>query len=157
MDRIPRVRTCLWFDSQALEAAEFYCTILPGSRIDRVLRAPEEAERPAGAEEGAVLVVEFTLAGTPYEALNGGPTFQLDEAVSISVETEDQAETDRLWEALTADGGEEGRCGWLKDRFGLSWQIVPRQLGALMGRPGVWPALMTMGKIDIAALEAAAQ
>ena len=157
MDRIPKVRTCLWFDSEALEAAEFYCTILPGSRIDRVVRVPEQAGRPEGAEPGKVLVVEFTLAGTPYEALNGGPMFRLDEAVSIAVETEDQEETDRLWETLTAEGGEEGRCGWLKDRFGLSWQIVPRQLAELMGRPGVGPALMKMGKIDIAALEAAAK
>jgi predicted 3-demethylubiquinone-9 3-methyltransferase (glyoxalase superfamily) len=111
------------------------------------------------AEPGSVLLVEFTLAGTPYQALNGGPHFTLDEAVSISVMTEDQAETDRLWEALTADGGAESQCGWLKDCFGLSWQIVPRRSVELLNGPQaskVWPALMQMQKIDIAALEAAA-
>lgn len=153
----PRVRTCLWFDDQALPAAEFYCGILPGSRIEEVARYPGGAQHPPGVEPGAVMVVEFTLAGTPYQALNGGPHFRFDEAVSIAVRTDDQAETDRLWEALTSGGGAEGQCGWLKDRFGLSWQIVPRQLGALIGRPGVWPALMKMRKIDIAELEAAAE
>ena len=156
-ERCPRVRTCLWFDNQALPAAEFYCGILPGSRIEKVVRYPEGGEHPPGVEPGGVIVVEFTLAGTPYQALNGGPHFRLDEAVSIAVRTCDQAETDRLWEVLTSGGGEEGRCGWLMDRFGLSWQIVPRQLGALLGRPGVWPVLMKMRKIDIAALEAAAE
>ena len=156
-DRDPRVRTCFWFEDQALPAAEFYCEFLPGSRIEEVARYPEGGEHPPGVEPGGVMVVKFTLAGTPYEALNGGPHFRFDEAVSIVVRTHDQAETDRLWAALTSDGGEEGRCGWLKDRFGLSWQIVPRQLGALLGRPGVWPVLMKMRKIDIAALEAAAE
>jgi predicted 3-demethylubiquinone-9 3-methyltransferase (glyoxalase superfamily) len=151
-----KVRTCLWFDDQALPAAEFYCSLLPGSRIDRVGRYPQGQDM---AEPGSVLLVEFTLAGTPYQALNGGPHFTLDEAVSISVMTEDQAETDRLWEALTADGGAESQCGWLKDRFGLSWQIVPRRSVELLNGPQaskVWPALMQMQKIDIAALEAAA-
>jgi predicted 3-demethylubiquinone-9 3-methyltransferase (glyoxalase superfamily) len=151
-----KVRTCLWFDDQALPAAEFYCSLLPNSRIDRVGRYPQGQDM---AEPGSVLLVEFTLAGTPYQALNGGPHFTLDEAVSISVMTEDQAETDRLWEALTADGGAESQCGWLKDRFGLSWQIVPRRSVELLNGPQaskVWPALMQMQKIDIAALEAAA-
>ena len=112
------------------------------------------------APAGRVLAVDFTLAGTPYMALNGGPHFTLSEAASIRVMTEDQAETDRLWAALIADGGAESRCGWLKDRFGMSWQIVPRRAMALItgseaGR--VWPALMAMGKIDIAALESAAR
>lgn len=104
-------------------------------------------------------MVEFLLSGTPYQALNGGDRFTLDEAVSVSVMTEDQAETDFLWEALTADGGSESRCGWLKDRFGLSWQIVPRRLAELTAGPNssrVWPVLMQMGKIEIAELEAAA-
>ena len=152
-----RVRTCLWFDDQALPAAEFYCALLPDSRIDHVAYAAEgqETTRP-----GTVLAVDFTLAGTPYQALNGGPHFTLDEAVSIAVASEDQAETDRLWAALVADGGAESQCGWLKDRFGLSWQIVPRRAAELLNGPRaaqVWPALMQMKKIDIAALEAAAE
>jgi len=132
----PKVRTCLWFDAAALPAAEFYCGLLPDSRIDDVSRYPEGQ---AMAEPGTVLTVEFTLAGTPYQALNGGPHFPLTEAVSISVTTEDQAETDRLWAALIADGGAESQCGWLKDRFGLSRQIVPRRYSscsAVRGRPG---------------------
>ena len=107
-----------------------------------------------------MLTVDFTLAGTPFQALNGGPHFTLDEAVSIAVASEDQAETDRLWAALVADGGAESQCGWLKDRFGLSWQIVPQRATELLNGPQaakVWPALMQMKKIDIAALEAAAE
>jgi predicted 3-demethylubiquinone-9 3-methyltransferase (glyoxalase superfamily) len=110
------------------------------------------------AEAGKVLTVEFTLAGTPYQALNGGPHFQLDEAVSISVRTEDQAETDQLWDALLADGGSESQCGWLKDRFGLSWQIVPERAVELLSGPDgpkAFAALMQMVKIDVAGLEAA--
>ncbi len=153
----PKVRTCLWFDDQAQAAAEFYCKLLPDSRVERIGTYPEGQEM---AEPGRVLQVEFLLAGTPYQALNGGPHFTLDEAVSLSVSTEDQAETDRLWEALTADGGSESQCGWLKDRFGLSWQIVPKRAVALLTGPSaarVWPALMQMTKIDIAALEAASK
>lgn len=111
------------------------------------------------APAGQVLLVEFMLAGTPYQALNGGPHFTLSEAASISVLTEDQAETDRLWAALTAGGGSPSQCGWLKDRFGLSWQIVPRRAAELMQgtqAARVWPVLMTMQKIDVATLEAAA-
>ncbi|SPH16935.1 hypothetical protein DEA8626_00449 [Defluviimonas aquaemixtae] len=157
MNEQPKVRTCLWFDDQALPAAEFYVSLMPGSRIDRVSRYPEGQDM---YEPGRVLVVEFTLAGTPYQALNGGPHFTLDEAASISVSTEDQTETDRLWEALIADGGAESQCGWLKDRFGLSWQIVPKRSVELLSGPQaakVWPALMQMKKIDIAGLEAAAK
>ena len=157
MTEIPKVRTCLWFDDNALAAARFYCGLLPDSQVQRMERYSEGQEM---AEPGTVLLVEFTLAGTPYQAINGGPHFKLDEAVSISVATEDQAETDRLWEALTADGGTESQCGWLKDRFGLSWQIVPKRSMELMYGPKaarVWPALMQMKKIDIAALEAAAE
>lgn len=151
----PKVRTCLWFDNQALPAAEFYCSLLPDSRIDHVTHHIENATH---GEPGSVLGVEFSLAGTPYQAINGGSYFQLDEAVSISVSTEDQSETDRLWSALTADGGSESQCGWCKDRFGLSWQIVPKRAVELFSGPQaskVWPALMQMKKIDIAAIEAA--
>ena len=152
----PKVKTCLWYDTQALEAAEFYCSLIPDSRVDQVGRYPEGQEM---AEAGKVLMVEFTLAGTPYQALNGGTYFTLSEAVSVSVSTQDQAETDRLWAALTADGGAESQCGWLKDKFGLSWQIVPKRSVELITGPHaarVWPVLMQMQKIDIAALEAAA-
>lgn len=152
----PKVRTCLWFDDNALAAAEFYCSLLPNSRIDHVQRYPEGHRM---GEPGTVITVDFTLAGTPYQALNGGPHFAFDEAVSVSVATEDQAETDRLWEALIADGGAESQCGCLKDRFGLSWQIVPKRSVELMYGPKaakVWSVLMQMKKIDIAALEVAA-
>lgn len=144
-----KVATCFWYDDNAQEAAEFYVSLLPDSRIDRIANTPD----------GRVLVVEFTLAGTSYQALNGGSHFKLDEAASISVLTEDQAETDQLWETLTANGGTPSQCGWLKDRFGLSWQIVPRRAAELVSGPDaakVFPVLMGMGKIDLAALEAAA-
>ncbi|MDE0114870.1 MAG: VOC family protein [Albidovulum sp.] len=154
---IPKVRTCLWFDDQALQAAEFYCSILPDSRIDRVERYTEDQKF---AEPGKVMAVEFTLSGIPYQALNGGPHFKLNEAVSISVKTADQAETDRLWDTLIADGGNESQCGWLKDRFGLSWQIVPTPALELLNGPSaakVWPALMQMKKIVVSDLESAAR
>lgn len=152
-----KVRTCFWFDDTALPAAELYCSLLPDSRIEHICYYPEGQGM---AEPGRVLVVELTLAGTPFQALNGGPVFKLDEAASISVRTEDQGETDRLWAALIAEGGAESQCGWLKDRFGLSWQIVPKRAVELLSGPQaakVWPALMQMKKIDIAALEAAAR
>ena len=146
-----KLRTCLWFDGEGEEAARFYVSLLPGSHIENIVR-PDPA-RPA-------LVVEFTLAGAPYMTLNGGPQFKHTEAASISVLTKDQAETDQLWQVLTADG-EEGPCGWLKDRFGVSWQIVPEVLPRLLsagdkvasGR--VMSAMMQMRKIDISALQAA--
>ena len=150
--------TCLWFDKQAEEAANFYVALLPNSRIDKVNRSP--ADYPNG-KAGDVLVVEFTLDGRPYLALNGGPNFTFDEAISMVLTTEDQAETDRYWEALLADGGQPSQCGWLKDRFGLSWQVTPRQLPKLLGDPDparakrAMEAMMDMVKIDVAALEAA--
>lgn len=148
------VKTCFWFDHEALEAAQFYCSLLPDSRVTNVARYPEGSD-----QAGKVLVVDFVLSGTPYQGLNGGPHFTLSEAASISVETDDQAETDRLWDALIADGGAPAPCGWLKDRFGMSWQIVPRRATELLAGPQVakvWPALMQMSKIEIAALEQAA-
>lgn len=147
-----KVRTCLWFDGKAEEAARFYVSLIPRSRIETVFRPDPD---------GPPLVVEFTLGGTPYQILNGGPQFRLTEAASISVMTEDQAETDRLWDALTDDGGREDRCGWLKDRYGLSWQIVPRALPRLLSDPDrdaagrAMQAMMGMRKIEIAQLEAA--
>ena len=153
-----KIRPCLWFDGQAEEAADFYAAIFPDSRVGKVTRSP--ADYPAGST-GDVLTVEFTVAGQELIGLNGGPEFRFNEAVSLSVDCEDQAEVDRLWEALTADGGEPGPCGWLKDRFGLSWQIVPRALPEMLaaadreGAARAMKAMMEMGKIDIAAVERA--
>jgi predicted 3-demethylubiquinone-9 3-methyltransferase (glyoxalase superfamily) len=147
-----KVRSCLWSDGKALEAARFYVSLLPDSRIDGVFRP-----RPDGPE----LVVDFVLAGTPYQALNGGPQHPFTEAASISVSTRDQAETDRLWEALLADGGAPKACGWLADRYGLCWQIIPEALPRLLADPDpaasarVMQAMMGMIKIDIAGIEAA--
>ncbi len=147
-----RVRTCLWFEDGGEAAARFYVTLVPDSRIESVFR-PEP--------DGPALVVDFTLGGAPYQILNGGPGFPPTEAASIAVVTRDQEETDRLWEVLTADGGKGGRCSWLTDRFGVSWQVCPRALieclmsddRAAAGR--AFEAMMAMGRIDIAAIEAA--
>lgn len=153
-----KITPCLWFDGQAEDAARFYTSLLPDSRVDRVMRSP--ADNPSGPA-GMVLVVEFTLAGVKYVGLNGGPQFPFTEAVSFQIACADQAEVDRLWAALSA-GGMESQCGWLKDRWGLSWQIVPTRLTELMADPDpgrakrAMEAMMTMGKIDIAALERAA-
>lgn len=147
-----RVKTCLWFDGAAEEAARFYTGLIENSRITNISRMGDD--QPA-------LMVSFELDGTPYQALNGGPQFKFTEAASISVTTADQAETDRLWTALTADGGQESMCGWLKDRYGLSWQIVPAALPSFLGHPDkeaagrAMQAMLKMRKIDIAALEAA--
>jgi predicted 3-demethylubiquinone-9 3-methyltransferase (glyoxalase superfamily) len=145
-----KVRTCWWFDGNGHEAAAFYVTLLPNSAIEGG-HGPED--KP--------LVVEFTLAGAPMMILNGGPGHPQSWAASISVLTEDQAETDRLWAALTANGGQESRCGWLTDRWGVSWQIIPRRLPEILSAPDraaadrAFQAMMQMGKLDIAALEAA--
>jgi predicted 3-demethylubiquinone-9 3-methyltransferase (glyoxalase superfamily) len=151
---------CLWFDGDAEEAAALYVSLLPDSEITKVWRAP--SDNPSGAE-GAVLTVDFTVGGQQFQGLNGGPQFSFSEAVSFVIECDDQAEVDRLWDALTADGGEPGPCGWLKDRFGLSWQIVPKRLNELLDvedhgvRRRVFEAMMSMHKIDVAQLEVAAE
>ncbi|ADO68160.1 VOC family protein [Stigmatella aurantiaca] len=153
-----KITPCLWFNGQAEEAANFYVSLLPHSRVDRVVRSP--ADNPS-TRAGDVLTVEFTLAGQPYIGLNGGPQFPFTEAVSFSIDCEDQAEVDRLWEVLVQGGGSHGPCGWLKDRYGLSWQIVPRALTKMLrdadreaaGR--AMQAMMKMGKIDIAGIERA--
>ena len=153
-----KIVPCLWFNGDGEEAARFYVSLLPDSRIDSVNRSP--VDTPSGPAD-SVLTVQFTLAGRRYMALNGGPNFTFDEAVSFMVMTEDQAETDRLWDALIADGGQESACGWLKDRWGLSWQITPRRLMELTTDPNreraraAMQAMMTMRKIDIAALDRA--
>ncbi len=152
--------TCLWFDKRAEEAARFYGQVFGDAfQLGRIAHAP--IDYPAG-RAGDVLTVEFTLFGQPFLALNGGPYTSFTDAVSLQVGTEDQAETDRLWEALTADGGTPVACGWLKDKFGLSWQITPRRLTELLADPDpgvaarVMAAMMDMVKIDIATLDAAA-
>ncbi len=156
-----RIIPCIWYDAgQARAAAEFYVSLgLPDSRIDRVQTSP--IDNPSGSA-GDELVVEFTLAGRPYLGLNGGPQFPQSEAVSFIILTEDQAETDRLWDAIVSNGGQESMCGWCKDRWGVSWQITPRRLMAFYDDPNpararaAFQAMMNMRKIDIAALEAAA-
>jgi predicted 3-demethylubiquinone-9 3-methyltransferase (glyoxalase superfamily) len=156
---MPAIIPCLWFAGQAEEAARFYASVFPNSRVLSVNPAPEGTP---GASPGDTLTVEFELDGVRFTGLNGGPQFTFSEAVSFQVETADQAETDRYWDALLADGGEESVCGWLKDRFGLSWQVVPRQLTALTTDPDparasrALQAMLQMRRIDIAAIEAAA-
>jgi predicted 3-demethylubiquinone-9 3-methyltransferase (glyoxalase superfamily) len=148
------IRTCLWFhDGKGPQAAKFYCSLIPGSRVETTFSGD--------AGHGAFSVTDFSLGGVPYQILDAGPVFKLTEAVSISVATDTQAETDRLWAALTADGGEESVCGWLKDRYGVSWQIYPRRLTELTTNADkkvsakAMAAMMKQKKIDIAAIEAA--
>ena len=153
-----KIIPCLWFDGQAEAAAKFYVSLLPNSRIDQVYRSP--ADTPSG-RAGTVLTVEFTLAGTRYLALNGGPQYTFSEAVSFQIFCATQAEVDRLWAALKR-GGKVLACGWLKDRWGLTWQIVPTRLKELLEDPDprrakrAMEAMMEMEKINIAALERAA-
>ncbi len=153
---MPRIIPNLWFDTEALEAAEFYCSIFPNSEITHVSHYTEAGP----GEPGTVLTVDFTLDGQPYTAINGGPQFPFTEAVSLLVDCADQAEIDRYWAALT-HGGEEVQCGWLKDRYGLSWQICPSELGKLLDdseperAERAMQAMLGMVKIDIAAIRAA--
>jgi predicted 3-demethylubiquinone-9 3-methyltransferase (glyoxalase superfamily) len=153
-----KIIPCLWFDGAAEEAASFYVTLLPDSRVDGVHRSP--TDYPAG-KEGDVLTVEFTLAGQPFVALNGGGEFKFNEAVSFQIPCEDQAEIDRLWEAIGAGGGQPIACGWIKDRFGLSWQVFPRRLPEMLASPDreaakrAMEAMMKMVKIDLGEIERA--
>jgi len=152
----PRIAPCLWFDDQAEHAASFYVSIFENSRIDRLSHYVEGGM----GTPGTVMLVEFTLAGVGFQALNGGPVFRLSEAVSLSVDCDSQEEVDRLWELL-GEGGDPGPCGWMKDRFGLSWQIVPQALIRMMQDPDsesvrrVVNAMLTMNKLNVAALEQA--
>jgi predicted 3-demethylubiquinone-9 3-methyltransferase (glyoxalase superfamily) len=152
------ITTNLWFDRNAEEAATFYAATLPDSHVDAVNRAP--ADSPGG-KKGDVLTVDWTMLGQPFTGINGGPDFTFSEAISFAIDCADQAEVDRYWDALTADGGEPGPCGWLKDRFGLSWQVVPHRLQELLGSPDAagaeraMQAMLQMSKIDVAKLEEA--
>ncbi|MBW8847679.1 MAG: VOC family protein [Burkholderiales bacterium] len=149
---------CLWYDGTAVDAANFYAKTFPDSAVGAIHYAP--SDYPDG-KQGDVLTVEFTVAGIPCIGLNGGPMFKHSEAFSFQIATEDQAETDRLWKAIVDNGGQESQCGWCKDRWGLSWQITPRALIAALADPDhaaakrAFEAMMKMGKIDIAAIEAA--
>ncbi|TBV74194.1 VOC family protein [Pseudoxanthomonas winnipegensis] len=155
---IPKNTLCLWYDGTALEAAQFYAQTFPDSQVGAVRRAPSDF--PSG-KAGDVLVVEFTVCGVPCIGLNGGPAFKHSEAFSCQIATDDQAETDRLWNAIVGNGGQESACGWCRDKWGLSWQITPRTLTEGMADPDpavarrVFEAMMTMGKIDVAAIDAA--
>ena len=154
-----KIAPCLWFDGNAEQAATFYVSLLPDSRVDAVHRAP--ADFPSG-KKGDVLTVEFTLAGRPFTGLNGGPHFTFNEAVSFQIHCDDQAEVDRLTAALSAVPEAE-QCGWVKDKFGLSWQIVPKRLRALLSdrdaakAQRAMQAMLSMKRIDIAAVERAAE
>ncbi|CAL9356567.1 VOC family protein [Streptomyces sp. enrichment culture] len=149
--------TCLWFDDQAEEAAHYYVSIFKNSGIQRVSHYPEGAPRPAGG----VLTVEFTANGHRFCALNGGPQFTFNEAISFQIFCSDQEEIDHYWTRLTENGGVPGPCGWLKDRYGVSWQVIPDRLAGMMSDPDperarrTTEAMLSMGKLDIAALEKA--
>jgi len=155
---VSKITPCLWFNATAEEAAQFYLSIFPDSRIDKIHRSA--ADNPSGSA-GDVLTVDFTLAGQPFIGLNGGPEFQFNEAVSFSIDCADQAEVDRYWDALIEGGGEHSVCGWLKDRFGVSWQVIPQQLLDMLDGPDregaarAMKAMLEMTKIDIEKLREA--
>ena len=155
---VPKNTICLWYDGDAVDAATFYARTFPDSAVGKVHHAP--GDYPDG-QQGDVLLVEFTVAGIPCIGLNGGPHFKHSEAFSFQIATDDQAETDRLWNAIVGNGGQESACGWCKDKWGLSWQITPRVLTEAFNSPDravarrAFDAMMTMRKIDVAAIEAA--
>jgi predicted 3-demethylubiquinone-9 3-methyltransferase (glyoxalase superfamily) len=155
--QVPKATVCLWYEHNAEDAAKFYAQTFPGSSVGAVRRAP--GDYPNG-KEGDALVVEFTVLSVPCIGINGGPAFKHSEAFSFQVATDSQDETDRYWNAIVGNGGQESQCGWCKDKWGLSWQITPRALTAAMAKGGevakrAFAAMMTMKKIDVAAIEAA--
>jgi predicted 3-demethylubiquinone-9 3-methyltransferase (glyoxalase superfamily) len=155
-----KISPCLWFERDAEEAAKFYTSLVPSSKIEKAWRSP--TDYPGGTKD-SVLLVEFTLAGQSFQALNGGTKPQYTQSLSLSIDCEDQAEVDKVWNAFLANGGKEVQCGWITDRWGVSWQVVPRILPKLMNDPDrakaarVMQAMMQMVKIDVAALEKAAK
>lgn len=155
------ISPCLWFNGQAEEAARFYVSVFGDGSIDHVSQYPEDSPFPSHFAPGTPLVVEFTLLGKSYQALNGGPGFPFTEAVSLSVSCRDQADLDRYFDTLTADGGAPGPCGWVKDKYGLSWQLVPAEVEALYrtgdaaGIARMMAVMVTMQKLDLAAMKAA--
>ena len=154
----PKNTICIWYEGGALDAARFYAETIPDSAVGAIMRAP--GDYPDG-KQGDVLTVEFTVAGIPCVGLNGGPKFKHSEAFSFQIATDDQAETDRLWDAIVGNGGQESQCGWCKDKWGVSWQITPRALLAAVSDADraaarrAFEAMMPMKKIDIATIEAA--
>jgi predicted 3-demethylubiquinone-9 3-methyltransferase (glyoxalase superfamily) len=156
--KVAKNTICVWYDRDALDAANFYAKTFPDSSVGAIFHAP--GDYPSG-KQGNVLTVEFTVAGIPCIGLNGGPAFKQSEAFSFQIATDDQAETDRLWNAVVNNGGQESECGWCKDKWGVSWQITPRALTDGIADPDpkvakrVFDAMMTMRKIDIAAIEKA--
>jgi predicted 3-demethylubiquinone-9 3-methyltransferase (glyoxalase superfamily) len=161
-----KIRICLWFDKEGEEAAKFYTSLFKNSKIGAIERYPDLDKYPEGPppdRAGQVLTVEFELDGRPFLALNGGSEFKFTEAVSLQVDCKDQAEVDDYWEKLIANGGEESQCGWLKDKYGLSWQIIPRRLIELLQDKDTekanraFQAMLTMQKIDVATIERAAE
>ena len=158
MTKLTKNTICLWYDHDAEEAARFYARTFPDSTVGVVFRAPSDF--PGGGKAGNVLTVEFTVCGVPCIGVNGGTAFKQTEAFSFQIATDDQAETDRYWNAIVGNGGAESACGWCKDKWGLSWQITPRVLTEAMARGGdvakrAFEAMMEMGKIDIAGIEKA--
>jgi predicted 3-demethylubiquinone-9 3-methyltransferase (glyoxalase superfamily) len=158
---MPEITPCLWFDNQAEEAARFYTSIFPNSRIGAISRFGEAGADVHGQPAGLVMTVEFELDGKPFTALNGGPNFKFNEAVSLQVFCDTQGEIDRYWDALIDESKGSGQCGWLKDKYGLSWQIVPRKMSELLGDQSTeagrraMEAMLKMTKLDIAKLRAA--
>jgi predicted 3-demethylubiquinone-9 3-methyltransferase (glyoxalase superfamily) len=152
------IAPCLWFDNNAEEAVNFYIAIFKNSQVDHLGRFTQEGQT---GPDVPVMYIDFTLNGQPFQAINGGPLFQFTEAISFAIECADQAEVDYYWDALTADGGEPGPCGWLKDKYGVSWQVTPRLLRELLSSEEkerasqTLRAMLQMGKLDVAALQAA--
>ena len=153
-----KITACLWYDGNAQEAAEFYASVFKDSEIGMTAKYDEASSKASGQPEGSAMVVEFEIAGQKFVGLNGGPYFKFSEAISLMIDCKDQAEVDYFWSRLTADGGEESQCGWLKDKFGLSWQVVPSVMSSLVTGPDpegakrAMAAMMTMKKIDIRAI-----
>ncbi len=155
------IAPCLWFDTQAEDAARFYCSVFKNAKLGKISRFPNAGQDVHGKPAGSVMTVEFELDGQPFLALNGGPQFKFDEAVSFQIYCDTQADIDHYWDKLTTGGGAEGPCGWLKDKFGLSWQVVPAAIPKMMADPDpvksarVMNAFMKMKKLDLGAIERA--